>query len=141
MKYLFKRILLAVDGSDNSLRSTNYAIELAEKFEGTIDAVYVVDGDTAKKDVLHAANKFEIEKKRNEKINPIKTLLDGSGVEFTTHILHGDPGPEIVGYTNEGEFDCVVIGSRGLNNLQTFILGSVSHKVIKRAGCPVLVVK
>ncbi|UJL47331.1 universal stress protein [Virgibacillus sp. NKC19-16] len=138
---MFTRILLAVDGSEHSIRSVDYAIRLAEKFDGTIDAVYVVDGDTAKKDVLHASNKFEIEKKRKEKIKPIKDLLNQSGVIFGTHILHGEPGPTIVEFANEREFDCVVIGSRGLNNLQTFILGSVSHKVAKRVECPVLIVK
>lgn len=138
---MFKRILLAVDGSEHSLRSVKYAIELAEKFDGTVDAVYVVDGDTAKKDVLHATGKFEIEKKRKEKIKPVRDELLASGVVFGTHILHGDPGPKIVEFANEREFDCVLIGSRGLNNLQTLILGSVSHKVAKRAACPVLIVK
>ncbi|GAB3061726.1 universal stress protein [Virgibacillus ainsalahensis] len=138
---MFKRILLAVDGSEHSVRSTHYAIELAEKFDGTIDAVYVVDGDTAKKDVLHAANKFEIEKKRKEKIKPIKDLLKDSGLVFGTHILHGEPGPKIVEFVKDRECDCVVIGSRGLNDLQSLILGSVSHKVAKRAECPVLIVK
>ncbi|WP_373895397.1 universal stress protein [Virgibacillus natechei] len=138
---MFKRILLAVDGSDHSVKAVDYATRLAEKFDGTIDAVYVVDGDTAKKDVLHASDKFEIEKKRKEKIKPIKDLLKQSGVIFGTHILHGEPGPAIVEFANERESDCVVIGSRGLNNLQTFILGSVSHKVAKRVECPVLIVK
>ncbi|MFC2946953.1 universal stress protein [Virgibacillus sediminis] len=138
---MFKRILLAVDGSEHSIRSANYALELAEKFDGSIDAVYVVDGETAKKDVLHNANKFEIEKKRKEKIRPIKEMLEASEVPYDTHVLHGDPGPTIVEFANEREFDCVVIGSRGLNDLQSFILGSVSHKVAKRAECPVLIVK
>lgn len=138
---MFKRILLAVDGSENSIRSTHHAIALAENFNGAIDVLYVVDGNKAKEDVLHATNKFEIEKKRKEKLNPIRELLKQSVAEFNTHVLHGEPGPEIVAFANEKGFDCVVIGSRGLNNLQSFILGSVSHKVAKRADCPVLIVK
>ncbi|PAV29650.1 universal stress protein [Virgibacillus profundi] len=138
---MFRKILLAADGSEHSIRSTNYAIELAEKFNGIVEAVYVVDGSTAKSDVLHAATKFEIELKRKEKIKVVKDLLEASGVEYKTNILHGEAGPTIVDYVNENDFDCVVIGSRGLNNLQTFILGSVSHKVAKRVDCPVLIVK
>lgn len=42
---------------------------------------------------------------------------------------------------NDQQFDLLVIGSRGLNTLQEMVLGSVSHKVVKRADCPVLVVK
>ena len=49
--------------------------------------------------------------------------------------------PAIVEYTNKNQFDVVVIGSRGLNALQEMVLGSVSHKIAKRANCPVLIVK
>ncbi|MFB4169479.1 universal stress protein [Virgibacillus sp. JSM 102003] len=138
---MFKKIMLATDGSGHSARSAKYAIELAEKFDGKIEIVYAVDGQTSKSDVLHHVNKFEVEKKRKEKIRAVKNLLEASGVDFETQILHGEAGPTIVSHANENEFDCVVIGSRGLNNLQTLILGSVSHKVAKRAECPVLIVK
>ncbi len=141
VRLVFNKIMLATDGSEHSTRSAKYAIELAEKFDGKIEIVYAVDGQTSKSDVLHHANKFELEKKREEKIKAVKNLLEVSDVDFSTKILHGEAGPIIVAHANENEFDCVVIGSRGLNNLQTLILGSVSHKVAKRANCPVLIVK
>lgn len=138
---MFKKILLAVDGSEHSIRATEYTLGIAKKFASVIDVVYVVDGDTAKKDVLYASNKFEIEKKRKEKLAPIREMLDESEAIFGTHVLHGEPGPTIVKFANDREMDCVVIGSRGLNQLQSFILGSVSHKVAKHADCPVLIIK
>lgn len=46
---MFKRILLAVDGSEHSKKATEYSIALTQKFGGTIDAVCVIDGETAKK--------------------------------------------------------------------------------------------
>ncbi|XKE81429.1 universal stress protein [Oceanobacillus kapialis] len=138
---MFKKILLAVDGSEHSLRSANYAIQLAEKFDGTIHVVYVVDGNTAKSDVLHAADKFALEKKRNDKLKAVKALLNETNMEYEIKILHGEAGPTIVDYANSNAMEGVVVGSRGLNNLQTFILGSVSHKVAKRVDCPVLIVK
>jgi len=138
---LFQKILVAADGSKHSVRSAEYAIEIAKKFNGKIEVVYVVDGQTAKSDVLQARDKYELEKKRKEKLQVIKDLLDKSTVSYDTHFLHGEAGPTIVNYANDYEFDCVVLGSRGLNNLQTFLLGSVSHKVAKRVECPVLIVK
>ncbi|GAB3799800.1 universal stress protein [Virgibacillus kimchii] len=138
---MFQKILVAADGSKHSIRSAEYAIEMAKKFDGEIDVVYVVDGQTAKTDVLQARDKFELEKKRKEKLKVIKDLLIASAVPYETHFLHGEAGPTIVNYANDHEFDCVVLGSRGLNNLQTFLLGSVSHKVAKRVECPVLIVK
>lgn len=141
VELLFQKIVLATDGSEHSVRSTTHAIELAKKFDGTIDVVYVVDRQTAKSDVLHNSGKLEIAEKRQEKVKPVVDALEKSEVDYTVHILHGEAGPTIVEFTNDNDFDCVVIGSRGLNDLQTFILGSVSHKVAKRVDCPVLIVK
>ncbi|MEC5425675.1 universal stress protein [Virgibacillus sp. C22-A2] len=138
---MFNRILLAADGSEHSVRSARYAIDLAEKYNAAVVAVYVVDRQKAKSDVLHATNKFEIEKKRKEKIKSVTSLLKESKIDYKVQVLHGEAGPTVVRYANDNHFDCVVIGSRGLNNLQTFILGSVSHKVAKRVECPVLIVK
>lgn len=52
-----------------------------------------------------------------------------------------EPGACLIDYANKGSFDIVIIGSRGLNTLQEMVLGSVSHKVLKRVNCHVLVVK
>ncbi|SDM49274.1 universal stress protein [Sediminibacillus halophilus] len=138
---MFKNILLATDGSEHSVRSADHAIQLAENFDGRIEVVYVVDGQTSKQDVLHNTDKYELEQNRRAKVQGVKEVLERSNVEYQINILHGEPGPTIVDHTNSGNFDCVVIGSRGLNNLQTMILGSVSHKVAKRVECPVLIVK
>ncbi|CAH0275835.1 TRAP-T-associated universal stress protein TeaD [Peribacillus simplex] len=56
-------------------------------------------------------------------------------------MLYGEPGSSIVYYANKEQFDLVIIGSRGLNSLQEMVLDSVSHKVVNRVKCPVLVVK
>lgn len=138
---MFKHILLAADGSDHSLRSAEKAIELAKANESTLDVVYVVNGSTSKADVLAYNSKFEVEQKRKEKLAPIVKRLKQENINFTIHIIHGEPGPAIVKFANEREYDCVVVGSRGLNKLQTFVLGSVSHKIAKRVEKPVLIVK
>ena len=70
-----------------------------------------------------------------------KQLIKEANVLAKITILKGAPGPEIVRYANEENVDLVVIGSRGLNALQQMVLGSVSHKVMKRVTCPALIVK
>ncbi|WP_342587533.1 universal stress protein [Halalkalibacter urbisdiaboli] len=61
--------------------------------------------------------------------------------KYTVNILRGDTGPEIVAFVNTHHYDCIVIGSRGLNQFQSLVLGSVSHKIAKRVNCPVLIIK
>ena len=139
---MYKKVLLAADGSEHSYRSAEHAIALvAGKDEGHIDIIYVVDGSKSKSDVLQYGNSELIQHKRKEKLSTIERKLQEHNVTYEIHIEHGEPGPSIVKFANNGEYDCVVLGSRGLNQLQTMVLGSVSHKVAKRVNCPVMIVK
>lgn len=139
---MYKNILLAVDGSEHSLRATKEAVKIASLINGcSVEALYVVDYDQAKQEVLHSQGKEELELQRRKRLAPIEEMLKEANISYRTKLLHGDPGPTIVEHANKGEFDLVVIGSRGLNTFQTMVLGSVSHKVMKRVNCPVLMVK
>ena len=139
---MYQRILLAVDGSDNAFRAAQEAIKLAKLSEtSTIDVLYVVNVDKVKNELLLAGSIDNMELARQRKIAPVEQALKEASVSYQTTILKGLPGPEIVRYANEQQVDIVVIGSRGLNSLQEMVLGSVSHKVMKRVQCPALIVK
>ncbi|MFB4165145.1 universal stress protein [Alteribacillus sp. JSM 102045] len=139
---MYQKVLLAADGSEHSLRSADHAIALVKgEKEAHIDVIYVVDGDKSKSDVLHYGNTELIQSKRKEKLEPIEQKLKENNVPHDIHLKHGEPGPAIVKFANDGDYDCVVLGSRGLNQLQTMVLGSVSHKVAKRVQCPVMIIK
>src|SRR5690625_742448 len=142
MEKMFNNILLAVDGSDHSIRATQQAINIASMENNClIEVVLVADFAKAKNEVLHSQGKEELDISRRKKLAPIEELIRAESLSYNIKILHGDPGPTIVDYANQGTFDMLVIGSRGLNVFQEMVLGSVSHKVVKRANCPVLVVK
>ena len=139
---MYQNILLAVDGSEHSLRAAHEASQIAALSKGcSIELVYVVDFAKSKAEVLHAISKEELEQTRRQRLLPVEELLRSRKLAHRTVILHGDPGPAIVDHANQNDFDLLVIGSSGLNVLQEMVLGSVSHKVVKRAKCPVLVVK
>ncbi|PMC38111.1 universal stress protein [Bacillus sp. UMB0899] len=139
---MFKKILLAADGSIHSLRAADKAIEIATLTpQAFVDVVYVVDSKTSKEDVLQNWNKLDTETKRREKMAFIEQKAKQHHVNYAIKIIRGEPGPMIVKVANEHQYDLVVIGSRGLNLMQEMVLGSVSHKVAKRVKCPVLIVK
>jgi nucleotide-binding universal stress UspA family protein len=139
---MYNKILLASDGSEHSKRAAENAIHIAKCSKGSLmEVVYVVDADKAKSDVLSNWNTADIGDKRKERMKDIEKMAKEAGVTYKLTILHGEPGPTIVDYTNKNNFEIAIIGSRGLNGLQEFVLGSVSHKVAKRANCPVLIVK
>ncbi|WP_088105746.1 universal stress protein [Halalkalibacter urbisdiaboli] len=138
---MFQKILLAADGSEHAMRAAEKAIALIKPSNGMVDLVYVVNGATSKSDVLRSSSKVEIEEKRKQKLKGIEDLFQASGIGYQVHILHGEAGPTIVEFANKGSYDCVVLGSRGLNPLQSMVLGSVSHKVAKRVTSPVMIIK
>ncbi len=139
---MYKRILLAVDGSAYSIRATEEAVKIASLLpECTIELVYVADFSKAKNEILHAQGKEALEHARRKKLAPAEEKINSKNISYEVKMLHGHPGPAIIEYANEEKVDLVVLGSRGLNTLQEMVLGSVSHKVVKRVDCPVLIVK
>lgn len=139
---MYKKIALATDGSEHAKRAAENAINIAKySVNSKIEIIYVVDPDKVKSDVLSNWNSADIDDKRKSRLKDVERMAQQSGVAYDIKILHGEPGPAIVDYVNKNNFEIAIIGSRGLNTLQEFVLGSVSHKVAKRANCPVLIVK
>lgn len=139
---MYKNIILATDGSDHAKRAAENAMHIASCSPGSlVEIVFVVDADKVKSDVLSHWNSADLDGKRKERIREVEKMARTYEVSYKVTILSGDPGPAIVEYANNHHADIIVIGSRGLSGLQEFVLGSVSHKVAKRANCPVLIVK
>lgn len=140
---MFKKILLAGDGSKHSLRACEKAAYIAGKTEGAfITLVHVVDDLPSRTDVMdEEMQPRDIPDHRKERVQSMVKYLEQEEIQFEVKHVFGEPGPTIVREANDHEADLVVLGSRGLNQFQQMVLGSVSHKVIKRANCPVMVVK
>nr|WP_251025836.1 universal stress protein [Bacillus sp. ISL-47] len=134
--------MIAADGSDHSIRSAKKAIYLAEQNpDAEITIVYAIDGQKSKEDILHHFDKSVVDEVRKRRLEPIENILKEKNLSYEIKFLQGEPGPAIVEYANQRDFDIVVVGSRGLNALQEMVLGSVSHKIAKRVKAPVMIVK
>lgn len=138
---MYQHILVAADGSSNAVRAAQEAAKIAKLAGARVTIVYVADFDKARQDVLHSTSADSLYLERRTKIAPVEVIFEKQGIPYKVEILRGSAGPEIIHYTNANAIDLVVIGSRGLNGLQEMVLGSVSHKVMKRVHCPALIVK
>ncbi|ALS79085.1 MULTISPECIES: universal stress protein [Planococcus] len=139
---MYQSILVAIDGSENAERAGKQAAQLATLVKGTeVTIVYVSDFDEDSNEKVHDGGQLEFELSRKKKIQPIKEALERGEVFYKIEMMHGRPAPVIIEMANEGEFDLVVIGSRGLKPVSALVLGSVSQKVVNHVHCPVLVVK
>ena len=75
-------------------------------------------------------------------IEGAKGRAEQSGLEdFDVRLESGDPADRILECIDTENIDCVIMGSRGLNDLKGLFLGSVSHKVANRAPCTCIAVK
>lgn len=139
---MYRSILLAVDGSENSLRAVKEAVKLASLVkDAEVTLLYVIDHKDDENDELHDTAAVEFELARQRKIQPARDALEKEEIFYRVEMMYGMPAQTIIELANERNFDIVIIGKRGLNKMQKMIMGSVSQKVANEADCPVLVVK
>lgn len=140
---MFKRLLIAVDGSEHSARAVEKAIEsiAPAQTEIYVEVVYATASVQPKSSRLSEHELYIHQQNEEEILQPAVERLSTEGIRTEKVVLHGDPAAAISEYANEYEFDCVVVGSRGLNPLQKMVIGSVSRKIVEQIRHPVLVVK
>lgn len=139
---MYSHILLAADGSKNVIKAAHEASTIASVMpQCKVEILFVIDDSKVTEEVLHSQSKEERQYKRDQKLLPIEEVFADRNIDHHITTISGDPGSAIIDYAKHNGVDLIVLGSRGLNTLQEFVLGSVSHKVVKRATCPVMIVK
>jgi len=142
---MFKRIVVAYDGSDHAMKALITAIELAKAFNSKLDVVEVVD-TAALLGMGFAPIPSEviaqIYNKAQNDVEQAKKKAQEAGVkDVTSQVLEGDPATSLIEYASRNGADLIVMGSRGLSTFKRLVLGSVSSKVVQESRIPVLVVK
>ncbi len=141
---LIKKILVPTDGSPASLSAARYAAELARAFGAEVTLLHVVEVPRIANYFLKKPN-TELRKEFTDAGKAIlamtqKTFLD-VGVSVNIELQEGRAGDVIVLMALQGEYDLIVMGSRGLEPSESVLLGSVSDHVAHYAPCPVLIVR
>lgn len=136
-----KKIFVALDGSQNSLRALDIAISLARQAQGTITGVFVIPLFSV--NVAKPSSKLgKIFAESGKKIlSDAKIRCAKNGVVFYEKILCGNEGFKLVNLAKDRKADLIIMGSRGRSNVKEFFLGSVSHYVAQKSPVPVLIVK
>ncbi len=139
---LFKKILVAVDGSKHSDKAAQYARGVARTQGAELMLLHcpgniprIIGGsarEKLEKDLLEEGRKL---------IENYKNLCDGFNVCYTIEVRTGDPANVLIKYAEENGVDLIVMGSRGLTDLEGLLMGSVTHHVLQRTCCPVLIVR
>lgn len=143
---------MAVDGSANSDRALDLALDLAEKFNAFITILNVSESlvvtEIPRESIAYsggnaAAFGNDIRKIHEEILS--RSVARAKAVKpnlpVSSMLKEGDPAYEIVNTAKEGSFDIIVIGHRGLGRMQELILGSTSEKVANLTPVPLVIVR
>lgn len=144
----FSKILVAVDGSEQSMQAADYAIELAKKYNAQLTALTVSHiplssyGFGSRPDTI----KHEREKEMLESQQWIRTIEEAGtrhNISLKTDLIDSQMSVEgtIVEYAESHDADLIVIGTTGRSGFKKLLLGSVASGVVNYATCPVMVVK
>ncbi len=137
--YTIKKILLGIDGSEDSYKAASFAAELAEKLGASVTMIYVASdkytgGFIAKPTYTTGENVLV-----GDKFDRAKKYLQDRNVPFDTRVELGDPAEVILAIAAKG-YNAIVVGTRGLTGLREMMMGSVSQKIVQSSRIPVLVV-
>ncbi len=137
---LYRKILVATDGSDSAARAVEAAVEQARASGGALLAVCVAgvsEFATLEADALdpQALERCEVA------LTAAKRVAAASSVDMKVERLAGHPADRILAVIEREKPDLVVVGTRGLTRSRRFLLGSVSNAVLQHADCAVLVVR
>ncbi len=137
-----KKILVPVDESEHSMKAVAYAMEFVKKFDASLL-------------LLHCHKEFpailgepffdqateKILEQGNEVLEPYRKILKENGIAFRELLLEEPAGKKIAETAGIEKIDLIIMGSKGKTDLGGLLLGSVTHRVLHHAPCPVLVVR
>lgn len=141
----YKNILVAVDGSEQSKKAFDEAINIAKRNKGKLTLATVIDttsfsGTTGGSSIPLMQ---EVHKKAQRIITELEhhRVPEEHEVHLTSQISAGNPKREIVDLAEKLDIDLIVMGATGLGALSLLLVGSTTAYVVNQAPCNVMVVK
>lgn len=140
-----KRFLVTTDGSKNAEKAILEAIKLAEELDAEI-VVLTVIRDTVLMPYMTEQNynmptKDDLKKIGDKNLDKASKFFEDFKGEVKFKLRTGDVGENIIDEAEKGDYDLIIMGSRGLGTFSRTILGSISNKVLNHVKINVLIVK
>jgi nucleotide-binding universal stress UspA family protein len=146
------KIMVGIDGSDESLNAADYAIAIAKRHNAELIAVNVLTSDigyaysspgvespplTIREIILLAEDEVK------KWFDDIKEKADKNDIRFRSEIIMAKKSTvsSMLDYAEEQNINLIVVGTRGRSGIKKMLLGSNASGLVTYASCPVLVVK
>lgn len=149
-----RRVLVATDGSECSMEAARYAASLLSGMLPMVVIIHVAPDDPFPTgttrlaiETPEPAGEDEVDIARamwegtQAVIDQARLPFDSIGASVEGAIRQGDPADQILDFAGDEDFDLIVLGSRGMGEPESEGLGRTSSAIVRRAPCPVLVVR
>jgi nucleotide-binding universal stress UspA family protein len=140
---MFRKILVALDGSEGAKKALRAGIDLAKHYEADLHSISVEEHLPH-----YAATVGEVIEAKQEAADYFRRVVTEAelaatahGIRLTSHVLPGHEVATIVQFVKERDFDLLVIGFMGHSRVFERIWGGTSQNLTRLAPCPVLVMK
>jgi nucleotide-binding universal stress UspA family protein len=140
------KILVAIDGSKNSLRALKHAIKLAGRMAEPSELLLVnAHDDIALRGASQFVGKDAVkgyldELSRGELADAIKAA-EKARVKFEAKMLRGQVAQAIAKAAADAGCELIVLGSKGRSAIKDLLIGSVAQRVASLSDVPVTLVK
>jgi nucleotide-binding universal stress UspA family protein len=141
---MFSKLLVPIDGSDNSFRALDHAIFLSKKITARITALRVMEYLP----LVYVQSQRTMDTILSKYIEESESILKKSidigekkGVRIESKLKKGDAASNILNYSKKEDYDTIIMGRRGTGKLRQLVLGSTSTKVLNHSDCTVVIVK
>jgi nucleotide-binding universal stress UspA family protein len=146
-----ENVLVAMDGSEDSFQALRFLLSLPLGRQTKLRLLSVVEPiryPASAPGALRGHLTQMLKELESERRGQLEKVLEGAAAQLEGSITRvtrstptGDPADVIVAGAAARDTDLVVVGARGLGGMTRLLLGSVSEKVLRYAGCPVLITK
>ena len=137
---LFERILIAVDGSPKSEKTIAVAVDLARRYGSAVTVVHVREHERYEGSDVDLGPPIPAE----DLVNDVLAAFAEGGVDASGEIRRvssGSTPEQIVEVAVQSHADLIIMGSRGMTEWKSLLLGGVATKVVHQAECPILLVR
>lgn len=139
---MYDDILIPTDGTEAVEPAIEHALDLADTYGARLHALYVVDQGTYVGIDARAGIVVEtLETEGERAVEAVRERAEAAGIPVDATVTRGSPYREILDYADERGIDLIVMGTHGRRGVDRYLLGSVTEKVVRSAGVPVLTVR
>jgi nucleotide-binding universal stress UspA family protein len=140
---MYDTILVPTDGSEATVDVLEHALDLADRHDATVHAMYVIDESNyyVLDDDRRAEAEETLELKAERAVEEVERRAEEMGVDCERFIRTGAPDRVIVQHATGNDVDVIVMGTHGYGDRSRFAkIGSVSERVARNASVPVFII-